>query len=482
MNVSRIATAAFTAAPGLAWSHAFDERYDLPAPLSYFTVGASVAVALSFLIAVLFVRESAPASATHGRVVTLGPLLPLLRVTGATLSLLMFALVIVAGIYGTSDPLMNAAPTLVWVLWWAGLSLLVACIGNIWPALDPWRTMFNGLDGLARRLGRTRGIALDFRWPRRTGPWPATALLLALGWFELVYPQAAIPHKLACVLLGWSAVTLSGMILFGRDRWQQHADVFAVYFALLGRCAPVSAGPDSRSVVIRAPGSGLISSEPASVATVAFVMAMLSIVLFDGLLVGDLWQVVQQTLARTFPPLADRHGHILGITGLIGLWLLFLMAYLLTCSLTQRLVPEYSTTRIARLFALTLLPIAVGYNIAHNTSTLVMQLQLLIPLASDPLGLQWNLFGTVHHKPEIGLIDAQACWFIAVAAIVGGHVISIWLAHRVALRHFGNRLRAVAAAIPLAVLMVLYTSISLSVIAEPLVTFTPPGMERAVEE
>lgn len=482
MNAARIATAAFATVPTLVWGHAFDERYDLPAPLSYFIAGATAAVALSFIIAILFVRETKSASATTGRVFTLGPLLPLLQIAGTALSLLIFTLVIVAGLYGTSDPLMNVAPTLVWVLWWVGLSLLVACVGNIWPAIDPWRILFDALDALARRLGCTPGISLHYPWPDGAGSWPAVLLLLALGWFELVYPQAAIPYKLACVLLGWSAFTLAGMILFGREVWQQHVDVFSVYFALLGRCAPLASGPDLRSIVVRAPGSDLITGEHASFATVAFVIAMLSIVLFDGLLVGDLWPIVQQGLARTFPPLADSHGHIFGITGLIGLWLLFLAAYLMTCFITHCLVAEYSTLRIARLFTLTLLPIAVGYNIAHNAATLVMQLQLLIPLASDPLGLQWNLFGTVHYKPEIGLIDAQACWFIAVVAIVGGHVISIWLAHRVALRSFGNRQRAVTAAIPLASLMVLYTSISLSVIAEPLVTFTPPGVERTVED
>lgn len=482
MNAARCAAIAFAAAPALAWGHAFDERYDLPAPLSYFIAGATAAVALSFLVAVLFVRETASGPATSHRVTIPGPLLPMLRIAGGALSLLVFALVIVAGLYGTNDPLMNIAPTVVWVLWWIGLSLLVAVVGNIWPVLDPWTILFNGLDRVARRLGRRQGIALHCQWPGESGPWPAVILLLTLGWFELVYPQAAIPYKLACVLLGWSVFTLGGMIVFGREVWQQKANVFAVYFALLGRCAPLASGPDACSVIVRTPGSDLISGEPASIAGVAFVIAMLSIVLFDGLLAGDLWQVVQHSLARALPQLVDSHGHFLGITGLIGLWLLFLAAYLLVCMITHHLVPEYSTTHIARLFALTLLPIAVGYNIAHNAATLVVQLQLLIPLSSDPLGLQWNLFGTVHYKPEIGLIDAQICWFIAVAAIVGGHVISIWLAHRVALRRFGSRQRAVVAAVPLAALMVLYTSISLSVIAEPLVTFTPPGMERQMED
>ena len=60
---------------------------------------------------------------------------------------------------------------------------------------------------------------------------------------------------------------------------------------------------------------------------------------------------------------------------------------------------------------------------------------------------------------------------VAIGAIVTGHVISVWLAHRVALRNYATPRTAIIASIPLTALMVAYTAISLSVIAEPMVTF-----------
>jgi hypothetical protein len=60
---------------------------------------------------------------------------------------------------------------------------------------------------------------------------------------------------------------------------------------------------------------------------------------------------------------------------------------------------------------------------------------------------------------------------VAISAIVAGHVISVWLAHRVALREFGAPRKAVIASVPLTILMVIYTAVSLSVIAEPMVKF-----------
>ena len=401
-------------------------------------------------------------------------MLPALRWICGGGAVIMLALVVAAGLFGTGDPMMNLAPTLIWIIGWVGLSLAVACVGNLWRALDPWRAVFEAADALARRRGRTGGIAFNWPYPRALGAWPAVILLLCLTWFEVVYPQAAIPYRIACVLLAWSALTLTGMLCFGRESWQRNADVFAVYFATLGRFAPIAAGPDARSIVLRTPGRGLITADAGSAAMVAFVIAMLSTVLFDGLLGGQIWWFVQRALIRALPQINDDNGYVIGGVGLVGVWLLFLAAYVLTCAVTAGLVRERSVGTIARLFALTLVPIAVAYNIAHNFSSLLIQGQLVIPLLSDPFGYKWNLFGTATYYPNIGIVDARFTWYVAIGAIVAGHVISVWLAHRVALREFGAPRKATFASVPLTILMVIYTAVSLSVIAEPMVKFETP--------
>lgn len=468
---ARLAAAALSSLPVTAWSHAFDDRYDLPAPLSYFVTGAAAAVGFSFVVAALFVRSAPSATAARGRVVSLGPLLPVLRAACRFVSLMLFVLTVVSGWFGTGDAMMNLAPTMIWIIWWVGLTLVAACIGNIWPVLDPWRTLFEMTDAVARRLGRRNGIVLGWTYPRAIGVWPAVILLLAMAWYEVIYSQAAVPFRLACTVLAWTALTLAGMACFGREAWQRNADVFAVYFATLGRFAPFAAGSDARSVVLRAPGRGLIAADAGSTAMVAFVIAMLSTVLFDGMLGGQAWWLIQSKLARAMPLLADGSGYIIGTIGLAGAWLAFLTAYLLTCLITASLVRDHPLKKIMFAFALTLVPIAIAYHIAHYHSTLLVQGQQVIALLSDPLGLKWDLFGTANFRPDIGIIDARVSWYVAIAAIVAGHVIAIWLAHSVALREFGAPRKAALASVPLTVLMVIYTAISLSIIAEPMVKF-----------
>ncbi len=458
--------------PALAPAHAFGERYDLPVPLGFFVVGAALTVALSLVVAALFMRTVSPQSHGTGFVLRLGPLLPAARVALGIVSVTLLCLVVVAGFAGSRNPEANLAPVLVWIVWWVGMSFVAGCVGNIWPACDPWRALFDVADVITRRLGRANGIALGWRYPPALGAWPAVLLLLLFVWLEVIYPRSALPSQVAWMALAWSALTLIGMTCFGKEIWQRNADVFSVYFSTLGRFAPVAVDPGGNGLVLRPPGSGLITAGTGSFAMAAFVIAMLATVLFDGLLGTQGMIMARHAMIIWFPVLADDQGYVLGTAGLIGVWLLFFGAYLFACVITARLVPARSAVDLARLFAPTLVPIAIAYNIAHYFSYLVVHGQLLIPLLSDPLARGWDLLGTARYYPDIGLIDARTTWHLAIGSIVVGHVVAVWLAHRLALREFAATGPAVIASVPLTILMVVYTAISLLVMAEPLVQFT----------
>ena len=466
------------ALPLPGWAHGFEERLDLPAPLAHFIAGAALAVALSFLLAALFARR-APVGLTGeraagGRAIHLAlPLRAVLRLA----SLLLFIVTVAAALVGTADPMMNLAPTLVWIVWWVGLSLLVACIVNIWPLVDPWATLFDAADAAARRLGRPAGISLGWRWPQALGVWPATALLLAWSWLEIVDPLAAVPFRLGCAALAWTAITLLGMVCFGRESWQRHGDVFAVYFAMLGRMAPVQLSPSGQCVTFRAPGSALVEA-PGGVQLpaggVAFVIAMLSTVLFDGLHSSQAWLGFEAVLVRLAGHGHAVNGKVSGTAGLLLVWLVFLAAWGLASWIAALSVQGQSAAAIARSHAPTLVPIAVGYNVAHNFSSFIEQGQNALFLVSDPFGWHWNLFGTAQLHTRSGLVDARMTWYVAIGMVVLGHCAGVWLAHRVALRDQGQPGGAVRAALPLVVLMLVYTAVSLFVIAEPMVQFRQP--------
>lgn len=460
-------------APGLALAHAIDERHDLPAPLYYFVAGAAAVVALSFVIVALFAwkKPSAePAPQPHSLTISLGPLLRVMRSILRPLALVLFVVAVAAAFWGTGNPMMNLAPTLVWIFWWVGGSLAVACIGNFWPVLDPWRTMYQGIDALARFLGRPHGVCLGFAWPRVLDAWPAVVLLLTWSACEVVFPLAAAPYRIGVAAIAWTVVTLAGMVIFGRETWQRQGDVFAIYFDTLGRFAPLASAGDGRSLRLRPFGSALVESQAGSMAMTGFILAMLAGVLFDGLLAGEGWASLEPAFRGRFPQMMDANGYVAGSLGLISVWAAFLLAFLLACWITSVVLGRIaSASSIANAFAPTLVPIAIANSIAHNFSSLLIQGQNLVPLASDPLGAGWNLVGTSGFRLNPGIVDPSTTWHVALVAVVVGHVLAVWLGHRVALRLIGYPRRAVLASVPMTILMVVYTVIGLLIIAAPMV-------------
>ena len=81
------------------------------------------------------------------------------------------------------------------------------------------------------------------------------------------------------------------------------------------------------------------------------------------------------------------------------------------------------------MFVLSLVPIAIAYHLAHYFSMLMVAGQFIIPLASDPFGYGWDLFGTMLYRIDIGVVDAKFIWYLSVLAIVTGHIVAVWVGH-----------------------------------------------------
>jgi hypothetical protein len=288
-------------------------------------------------------------------------------------------------------------------------------------------------------------------------------------------------------MLGYAILTWAGMIVFGRDAWLERAEAFSVAFGVLGRFAPL-APADGARLVLRPYGAGLLDGDVASASFTMFVLTMLSTVTFDGFLETPLFQDLLNWV-YTNPRVGNLVYEIseYGIsdttlvkTVALGAFPLgFLAAYLLTSWAMLRVTDRWArdwapgaprTVRaVAGAFVLTLVPIAVAYHLAHYFSLLLTAGQFVIPLASDPFGFGWNLFGTADYQVDIGILSPKFFWYAATSAIVIGHVIAVYIAHVVALRRFGSRMAALASQVPMVALMVGYTMVSLWILAQPIV-------------
>lgn len=80
-----------------------------------------------------------------------------------------------------------------------------------------------------------------------------------------------------------------------------------------------------------------------------------------------------------------------------------------------------------------------------------------------------NIIGTANNTINISIINAKIAWFISLISIISGHIISIFVAHIIALKIFKNQNIAIRSQYPMLFLMVFYTALSLWIIAQPIV-------------
>jgi hypothetical protein len=468
-------------APGI-FLHGFGPRYDLPAPLFWYLFAAAGVVVISFVLVVAFAGEQVGARAVQYPRRLVPSLLPLAKSpwptgVGGVIGVLGLLLIVLTGLFGSSTAALNPAEYLTWIYFWAGLVILSGLVGNLWYLLNPWAAIYDLV---------TRFVPLGPVWKLpNVGVWPAAVTYFSFACLELTTGMANEPWVVGMLALVYSALTLAGMVLFGRDEWLEHCEAFTVLFGIIGKFGPIEAErgafneatPTRRdsaqdgtvtAVYLRPWGLGLLKAGPSGWDRVFFVILMLSTLAFDGILATPAWQDFNVTLEPLWLPMGPWGFFFVRTLGLALLTIAFLLVFVAFIELViffgNRKV-DFVTTAAG--FAMTLVPIALVYNAAHNYSYVLVQSQAMIPLLNDPLGKGWHLWPAVANlTPSFALAQASTVWFAQVVLIVLGHVIAVYLAHLRAGERFRTAQRALLSQYPMLALMVIYTMTSLLILAQ----------------
>ncbi|HEY1078354.1 MAG TPA: hypothetical protein VGE51_16790 [Fontimonas sp.] len=483
MHARRILIGAGALLAGLpltAAAHGFGRLYNLPVPFWLYAWTASAALLLSFLISAWF--ATAPAAVhkndtSHSDIGLRG--LRRLRVPLQLISVGLLALCIVSGLIGNRDPQRNFNMTFFWVHFVLGASYLTALLGNFYAALSPQRALAEWIGRLWR--GYTDG---RIRYPHALGDTPALIVYLAFIGFELFGNSK--PFSLSVAMLGYTLLSLVGVWLVGLRAWFTHCDAFSVFLRLIALIAPIDYRPaDSPgthgTLRWRLPFSGLVRERPQQLSTVLFVLAMLSTTAFDGLRATQNW---------VFWFWSDPSGIVTSLLGgapysqvaraldwyrawesawLLASPLIYFAFFWSLLWIGGRLAGSRRATReLALDFAYPLLPIALVYNITHYATLILTQGLKIVSLTSDPFGWNWNLFGTAWKLRAPILPDMGWVWHSQVGLILAGHLLGVWLAHRVALQVFETPRQALRSQLPMLLIMMAFTVTGLWILAQPL--------------
>src|SRR6266849_3441298 len=396
--------------PGAAQAHSFVEPYTLPVPFWLYLYACAATLVVTFAAIGYF--ASAPTARRAPRGVDLHAPGRVGAVAARWALRLLRAgamgcllLTMVAGLIGTPSPLANISMTLFWIGFLLAFAYLTAFVGNLYQLVNPWKVAIAGAQACGLDFARPR-----IAYPARLGFYPAFLFYVVLIWIELFWlPKPATLSLVLFALFMLSSTTYDGV----------HDTVFWV---------------------------GLFWKN---------LLALLQP--FWGADMGK-----AQAMLATWYTLYQRAGLVLSP-------LLYFAVYMLVMAATRAIARTAIPLReLALQFAFAIIPIAFVYNVTHYFTLILTQLPLLPYIASDPFGFGWNLFGIAPDFTGPAPLDMATIWHTEVALILAGHVVSVCLAHVIALRLFPSRRQAVISQLPMLFLMMAYTIMGLWVLSLPL--------------
>lgn len=445
--------------PGVASAHEISGQFEAPLPLTLLFGGAAMTVGMTALVLAFTVEEPLSETAFEPHVSISPTVAAGLRVTVRGVFLLAFVLTLLTGLLGRQVQAENFATVFVWAVWLKGIAIVAALLGSPWQILSPWKTLYDGLSRV-----ESRPIAILGSYPSWMGVVPAlVGYLLWIGVIENLTTIPRSPSATVLLLIGYTLVMLLGGLLFGPE-WFRKADALAVLYRLFGRVSPVHVKrteTDGYRIGLQTPWHRC--TRPVyGFAITAFVIATVFTVSFDGFTNTPEYQslLLRGQSALDVGPIIAGLFYLAGFLG-------FVVAFVVTVVLTEWLAdePVSEWPRAAFAFAPTILPIAVAYEVAHNYP-------FVLGNGGRLLEVLWPFFG-LGHGPTFDLLwwlSLSAFWWSQVILIVAGHVVAVIAAHFVALTRYQSGQKARRAHVPLVVLMVGYTVLSLWIISRPVVS------------
>ena len=426
-----------------AAAHGVGGRIDLPIPVWQFAWAAALAVAASFAVLGRF-WTSPRLAAARGKELpecverAAGLLLPLARLGGAA----MLGMLLYAGLRGNREAASNIAPYAVFIIFWVGIPLSSAVLGDVWRGFNPFYALADLSAWIRAKTTKTPISAVD---EGTGGQWWAAAALFTFAWMELAFHAGGAPRSIGVYLAVYTAAMLAGASVWGRG-WVRGADGFGRLFTIVAAVSPLHRDT-SGAWRLRPPLAGLarLEAEPGAVRLVLIVLGAAT---FDGFTRSSFWLDVISNRSGWTLTAFNTGGLIFGIGVMMAVYRIAVAAM---ASITGD--PE---EELGDAFGPSLVPIALAYTAAHYFSFLVFEGQALIRLASDPFGIGWDLFGTASYRIDYTLLSTGAIAWIQTAAIAAGHVLAVLAAHDRALERYGPSL-AVRSQYPMLAAMITYT-------------------------
>ena len=321
------------------------------------------------------------------------------KIFGATILFFLIA----PGIIGNESSKTSVTPLILWVFLWIGVPTLGLLFGDVYAKFNPLNL-----------------VRISSNKPRSV--YVSCFLFLGLTWFELVWREPGNPLNIASVFI----ILFVGvnLIRYFYKRSIIEVDPLLLLHYLYSKLKLFNSKPYFRSLINNIGNLAKLNGIE------YFILLMIGTVTYDGLRETTFWynqfgEQINNIWFSTIMFLSMNLGTII--------------FYRFACYFAIKVGgSELKLNEVSKLFGHTMLPIAFAYHITHYLTLLLFETQTFIYRLNDPLGTGLNLFNV--QEPEINyFIEPIIIWGIQVAVTLLGHMLSVVLAHDLAVKLFGHQ-------------------------------------------
>ena len=321
------------------------------------------------------------------------------KIFGATILFFLIA----PGIIGNESSKTSVTPLILWVFLWIGVPTLGLLFGDVYAKFNPLNL-----------------IRISSNKPRSV--YVSCFLFLGLTWFELVWREPGNPLNIASVFI--ILFVSVNLIRYFYKKSIIEVDPLLLLHYLYSKLKLFNSKPYFRSLINNIGNLAKLNGIE------YFILLMIGTVTYDGLRETTFWynqfgEQINNIWFSTIMFLSMNLGTII--------------FYRFACYFAIKVGgSELKLNEVSKLFGHTMLPIAFAYHITHYLTLLLFETQTFIYRLNDPLGTGLNLFNV--QEPEINyFIEPIIIWGIQVAVTLLGHMLSVVLAHDLAVKLFGHQ-------------------------------------------
>ena len=322
---------------------------------------------------------------------------------GKMFGVFILSLLILPGLIGNEEAKTSITPLIIWVFLWIGVPVLGLVFGDIYSKFNPLSI-----------------IPSSEKKPSTV--WFAAALFLGLTWFELVWRKPGNPTHIGIVFILLMLITTVTRIIFSKASIE--VDPLHLLHHLYAKLRFTLSKPIYKNMLEN------IANLSNFKGMEYFILLMIGTVTYDGLRGTTFWYNLfgSSTLDITFSTFA-----------FFGINIVIIGSYRFACWFALKVSGEkQDLNNISLLFGHTMLPIAFAYHVTHYLSLLLYESQTILYRLNDPYGIGWNLFG-INDVSINYFLTPVALWGIQVFVTLAGHMLSVVLAHDLAIKLFGHQ-------------------------------------------